>query len=198
MKVIKRYPNRLLYDAEVSSFVTSEALRVYVRDDVAFRIVDSRTGSDMTVPVLGQVFLDDIGRYGNRRSVQETLRGFIALGGEFNMEILKKTILASIGVFEITRAKAEEIVDTLIKQGEVVKSKRAEAILELLDKAEQSGRELKDRVTSDIESAIDKMKVVKKKDLDELNRKVDDLAEQVRKMIEKMQCLRKEGSEQTP
>ena len=54
-------------------------------------------------------------------------------------------------------------------------------------KAEQSGKELKDRVTSDIESAIDKMKVVKKKDLDELNRKVDDLAEQVRKMVEKMQ-----------
>ena len=57
MKVIKRYPNRLLYDSDVSSFVTSEALRAYVRDDVEFRIVDSRTGRDMTVPVLGQVFV---------------------------------------------------------------------------------------------------------------------------------------------
>ncbi len=187
MKVIKRYPNRLLYDAEISSFVTSDELRTYVRRGVDFCIVDSRSGRDMTVPVLGQVFLDDIGRYGNRGSVQETLRGFIALGGEFNMEILKKTILASIGVFEITRAKAEEIVDTLIKQGEVVKSKRAEAILELLDKAEQSGKELKERVTSDIEGAIEKMKVVKKKDLDELNRKVDDLSEQVRKLLDKLQ-----------
>jgi polyhydroxyalkanoate synthesis repressor PhaR len=186
MKTIKRYPNRLLYDSDVSGLVTSEELRSYIRDGVDFRIVDSRSGRDMTIPVLGQVFLDEIGRYGNKRSVQETLRGFIALGGEFNMEILKKTILASIGVFEITRTKAEEIVDTLIKQGEVAKSKRAEAILELLEKAEHSGKELKDRVTSDIENAIDKMKVVKKKDLEELNRKVDDLAEQVRKMVEKL------------
>lgn len=187
MKVIKRYPNRLLYDPDISGFVTSEELKTYIRDQVEFRIVDSRSGRDMTVPVLGQVFLDEIGRYGNRRSMQETLRGFIALGGEFNMDILKKTILASIGVFEITRTKAEEIVDTLIKQGEVAKSKRAEAILELLEKAENSGKELKERVTSDIESAIEKMKVVKKKDLEELNRKVDDLADQVRRMVEKMQ-----------
>jgi polyhydroxyalkanoate synthesis regulator phasin len=56
-----------------------------------------------------------------------------------------------------------------------------------LDKAEQSGKDLKNRVTSDIESAIDKMKVVRKKDLDELNRKVDDLTEQIRKMVEKVQ-----------
>jgi polyhydroxyalkanoate synthesis repressor PhaR len=187
MKVIKRYPNRLLYDSDVSKFVTSGELRAYVRDGVEFRIADSRTGRDMTVPVLGQVFVDEISRYSNRKSVQETLRGFIALGGEFNMEILKKTILASIGVFEITRSKAEEIIDTLIKQGEIAKSKRAEAILELLAKAEQSGKELKEKVTADIEGAIDKMKVVKKKDLEELNRKVDDLAEQVRKMVEKLQ-----------
>ncbi len=186
MKVIKRYPNRLLYDSDVSRFVASEQLREYVRDGIEFRIVDSRSGRDMTVAVLGQVFLDEIGRYRNRQSVQETLRGFIALGGEFNMEILKKTILASIGVFEITRAKAEEIVDTLIKQGEIAKSKRAEAVLELLAKAEQSGKEMKDRITSDIENAFEKMKVVKKKDLDELNRKVDDLTEQLKKVMERM------------
>jgi polyhydroxyalkanoate synthesis repressor PhaR len=187
MKVIKRYPNRLLYDPDISAFVASSELREYIRDGLDFRIVDSRSGGDLTVPVLGQVFLDDLSRYRNKNSIQDTLRGFIALGGGFNMDILKKTILASIGVFEITRTKAEEIVDTLIKQGEIAKSKRAEAILEILEKAEQSGKELKDRVTADIESTIEKMKVVRRKDLDDLNRKVDDLAEQVKKMIEKLQ-----------
>lgn len=186
MKVIKRYPNRLLYDPDISGFITGEHLRNYVRKGVEFRVVDSRSGADATVQILGQVFADDLGRFDNKKSVIETMRGFIALGGEFNMEILKKTILASIGVFEITKSKAEEIVDTLIKEGEVAKSKRAEAILELLEKAEQSSKGFKEKVTGDIEAVIEKMKVVRKKDLEELSKKVDDLAEQVRKIVEKM------------
>lgn len=187
MKKIRRYANRLLYDPDISGFVTGETLREYVRRGVEFAIVDNRTGKNLTAQVLGQALVDDLTSRGNTKSVVETLRGYIALGGEVNMDILKKTILASIGVFEITKAKAEEIVDTLIKEGEVAKSKRAEAILELLEKAEQSGKGLKERITADIESTIEKMKVVRRKDLDELNKKVDDLAEQLKKMAERMQ-----------
>lgn len=186
MKTIKRYPNRLLYDTTVSRFVTGPDLRVYIRRDEAFQIVDSRTGEDVTVPVLGQLFVDEIAAKDNKRSIIETLRGFIALGGEFKMDILKKTVLASIGVFEITKSKAEEIVDTLIKEGEIAKTKRSEAILELLDRAENSTKDLKDRISKDVEVTIENLKVARKKDLEELSRKVDDLADQVRKIADKL------------
>lgn len=186
MRAIKRYPNRLLYDTAASRFVNGDDLRSFIRAGESFYVVDSRTGSDQTAAVLGQLFVDEFSRKKNQKSVIETLRGFIALGGDFQMDILKKTVLASIGAFEITKAKAEEIVDTLIKQGEVAKSKRSEAILELLDKAEHSTKELKDRVGKDIEEAIEKLKVARKKDLEELTRKVDDLADQLRKMTEKL------------
>lgn len=186
MKTIKRYPNRLLYDTTVSRFVTGPDLRAYILRQEGFQIVDSRSGEDMTVQVLGQLFVEEISAKNNKHSIVETLRGFIALGGEFNMDILKKTVLASIGVFEITKSKAEEIVDTLIKEGEIAKTKRSEAILELLDKAENSTRDLKDRISKDVEVTIENLKVARKKDLDELNRKVDDLAEQLRKIVEKL------------
>lgn len=186
MITIKRYPNRLLYDTTRSRFVTGSDLRNYVHRGTSFQVVDSRTGADLTAPVLGQVFLDDLSDKRNTKSVIETLRGFIALGGEFNMEILKKTVLASIGVFEITKSKAEEVVDMLIKQGEVAKTKRSEAILELLDKAENSTKDFKDRLSKDIESTIENMKVARKKDLEDLSKKVDDLADTVRRLVEKL------------
>ncbi len=186
MKTIKRYPNRLLYDTTVSRFVTGADLREYIRRNESFQIVDSRSGEDMTVQVLGQLFVDELSAKSNKNSIVETLRGFIALGGEFKMDILKKTVLASIGVFEITKGKAEEIVDMLIKEGEIAKTKRSEAILELLDKAENSTRDLKERISKDVEITIENLKVARKKDLDELNRKVDDLAEQMRKIAAKL------------
>lgn len=186
MKTIKRYPNRLLYDTVLSRFISGPNLREYIRRNESFRIVDSKSGEDMTVPVLGQLFIEELSSSNNRHSIIETLRGFIALKGEMNMDILKKTVLASIGVFEITKSKAEEIVDTLIKEGEIAKTKRSEAILELLDKAETSTRDLKERISKDVEITIENLKVARKKDLEELNRKVDDLAEQVRKIVEKL------------
>ena len=186
MKTIKRYPNRLLYDAELSRFVTGTDLREHILRNESFAIVDSRSGEDMTVQVLGQLFVEEISGKKNKQSIIETMRGFIALGGEFKMDILKKTVLASIGVFEITKSKAEEIVDTLIKEGEVAKTKRSEAILELLDKAESSTKDLKDRISKDVEATIENLKVARKKDLEELNRKVDELADQVRKIADKL------------
>ncbi len=186
MITIKRYPNRLLYDTNKSAFVTGNDLRSYIRQGRSFQVLDSRSQEDLTAPVLGQLFLDEIATKTNRQSVIETLRGFIALGGGLDMEILKKTVLASIGVFEVTKAKAEEIVDTLIKEGEIAKTKRSEAILELLDKAENSTKDFKDRVAKDIEATIEKMKVARKKDLEDLSKKVDDLAESVRRLTEKL------------
>lgn len=186
MKIIKRYPNRLLYDSEVSRFVTGEVLREYVRRRIEFRVVENRSGEDVTLSVLSQVLLDDLNRSKNRESVIETIRGFIALGGEVKMDILKKTVLASVGMFEITKTKAEEIVDTLIKQGEIAKSKRSEAVLELIEKAEESGKSWKDKISKDVERTIQNMKVAKKKDLEELSKKVDGLAEQVKTLVEKV------------
>jgi polyhydroxyalkanoate synthesis repressor PhaR len=186
VRTIKRYPNRLLYDPQVSAFVTGETLRDYVRRGVEFAVVESRTGEDVTLSVLSNVLIDDLHRSGNRRSVIDTIRGFIALKGELKMDILKKTVLASVGMFEITKAKAEEIVDTLIKQGEIAKSKRSEAVLELIEKAEDSGKTFKDKVAKDVERTIQNLKVAKKNDLAKLEKKVDDLAAQVKALVEKM------------
>ncbi|MCK4857224.1 MAG: hypothetical protein KAT58_04580 [candidate division Zixibacteria bacterium] len=186
MKVIKRYPNRLLYDPDIGRFVTGESLRNYVRCGVEFEIVESHSGQDVTVPVLSQVLVEDLNRSHNQKSVIQVIRGFIALKGEMTMDILKKTILASIGVFEITKSKAEEIIDTLIKQGEIAKSKRSDAILELLDKAEESSRNFKEKVSKDIETVIENLKVAKKKDLEKLNKKVDDLSASLKELLDKM------------
>ena len=186
MRTIKRYPNRLLYDPEVSRFVTGESLREYIRHGIEFEIRESRSDKDVTVPVLSQVLVDDLTQSQSKKSVIQTIRGFIALKGEFTVDILKKTVLASVGMFDLTKKKAEEIVDALIKQGEVAKTKRADAILELLDKADESGRSFKDRISKDVKSTIESMKVARKKDLDELSAKVDELSAQLKAVLERL------------
>ncbi len=99
------------------------------------------------------------------------------------MSILRNTYLAGVGMFNLTRKKAEEIIDSLIKAGDISKSEKKQAVLELLDKAEQSTKKMKDRIVKesgivhkDISKVIDKFKLATKKDIVDLNKKLDKLA----------------------
>jgi polyhydroxyalkanoate synthesis repressor PhaR len=54
-RVIKKYPNRRLYDSEESRYITLGDIRQLVIDDRAFKVIDKKTGGDITRAVLLQV-----------------------------------------------------------------------------------------------------------------------------------------------
>ncbi|HEU0196500.1 MAG TPA: polyhydroxyalkanoate synthesis repressor PhaR [Nevskiaceae bacterium] len=55
IRIIKKYPNRRLYDTHVSRYITLEEVRQLVLDHVAFRVEDKRTSEDITRSILLQV-----------------------------------------------------------------------------------------------------------------------------------------------
>lgn len=69
------------------------------------------------------------------------------------MSVLKNTVLASIGLFEITKARAERIIDDLIQKGELSRSDRKKAVLELVDKAEQSSARFRKKALKEVHEA---------------------------------------------
>ncbi len=58
MKIIKKYPNRRLYDSDLSKYITQDDVKQYARDNVLFRIEDVKTNSDITHSVLLQIIGD--------------------------------------------------------------------------------------------------------------------------------------------
>ena len=64
LRIIKKYPNRRLYDTEISSYVTLEDVRQLIVDGEGFEVRDARTGADLTRSVLLQILAEheDIGQ----------------------------------------------------------------------------------------------------------------------------------------
>jgi polyhydroxyalkanoate synthesis regulator protein len=184
--LLKRYTNRRLYDPQQGRNVTIEEVAELVRSGKRPKIVDNVSGRDVTLRVLGQAFLGSVGNWSDREKSKEILWMLISKGGDESVDILKKTVLASLGAMEITRQKAEEVIDELIRRGEVAKSKRSEAIVELLEKAEKTTVAMKDKVVAEVEEVVEKMKVAKKKDLDALETKVDELIATMKRLEEKL------------
>ena len=48
LRIIKKYPNRRLYDTEISSYVTLEDVRQLIIDGEAFEVREAKTGKDLT------------------------------------------------------------------------------------------------------------------------------------------------------
>lgn len=59
MKLIKRYTNRKLYDTERSCYVTLDEIAEMVREGEDVRIVDNRTGEDLTTVTLAQIVYEE-------------------------------------------------------------------------------------------------------------------------------------------
>lgn len=54
-RIIKKYPNRRLYDTEESRYITLADIRDLVLDKVDFTVIDKKTGDDITRSILLQV-----------------------------------------------------------------------------------------------------------------------------------------------
>ena len=57
-RVIKKYPNRRLYDTEVSKYITIEDVRRLVVDGVDFCVKDVKTDEDLTRSILLQIIAE--------------------------------------------------------------------------------------------------------------------------------------------
>ncbi len=55
VRIIKKYPNRRLYDTEISSYITLEEVRQLVIDGEDFEVRDAKSGDDLTRSVLLQI-----------------------------------------------------------------------------------------------------------------------------------------------
>ena len=58
-RIIKKYPNRRLYDTETSSYITLTDVKKLVLEQVEFRVEDAKTREDLTRSILLQIILDE-------------------------------------------------------------------------------------------------------------------------------------------
>lgn len=57
-RIIKKYPNRRLYDTEISSYITLEEVRQLVLNGAPFEVRDAKTDQDLTRAVLLQIIAE--------------------------------------------------------------------------------------------------------------------------------------------
>lgn len=60
-RLIKKYPNRRLYDTQASAYITLGDVKSLVMDQAAFQVVDAKSGEDLTRSILLQIIIEEEG-----------------------------------------------------------------------------------------------------------------------------------------
>ena len=58
-RVIKKYPNRRLYDTDTSTYITLAEVKQLVMDNEPFVVLDAKTSEDLTRSILLQIILEE-------------------------------------------------------------------------------------------------------------------------------------------
>lgn len=113
-RLIKKYPNRRLYDTTSSCYITLADVKKLVIDHEAFRVVDARSGDDLTRCILLQIiFEEETG--GTPMFSHDVLMAFIRSYGNAMQgiigEYLQRNIQALLEFQEEMRQSADPACD---------------------------------------------------------------------------------------
>ena len=96
--IIKKYANRRLYNTESSSYITLEHLAAMTREGKDFKVIDAKSGEDITHAVLTQIIVDEETR-GQTMLPVNFLRQLIALYGDSMQALVPQYLEASMEAF---------------------------------------------------------------------------------------------------
>ena len=179
---IRRYRNRRLYDTAAGRAITQRELADLVRQGLRVRVIDFATGEDITVTVLSQVAQREVAGWRDQEEGANLYRSIITKGSEMSKKAINNVILAGLGALSLTREKAEEIIDNLIKRGELSKGERKVAIDDLIAKAEEQAK----KFTDTMKQKAGSLRGVKREEYESLRQELESLRQSLGELKEQL------------
>ncbi len=106
-RLIKKYPNRRLYDTATSSYITLADVKQLVLDNVVFKVVDAKSEQDLTRSILLQIILEEEGA-GAPMFSSEMLCQIIRFYGDALQDMMGKYLEKNIHTFMDIQRKLQE------------------------------------------------------------------------------------------
>lgn len=96
------------------------------------------------------------------------------------LNTMKKTILMGAGLAVLTTEKIKEVVDELVKRGELSEKEAKEALEELREKSRQAKQEWETKIENTIKKIIARANIPTRKEIEELKERLTKLEEKIK------------------
>ena len=114
MRIIKKYPNRRLYDTEQSRYITLADLQQLVMEGVEFRVTDADTDADLTRNILLQI-ISEQENGGKPMFTADILMRIIRFYGDSAQDALTEYLQRSLSLFDEQQKAFQEQIQDAVK-----------------------------------------------------------------------------------
>lgn len=106
--LIKKYGNRRLYDTESSRYITLDDLTEAIRGGAEARVIDAKSGADLTQVTLTQIIME--GRGADRILPAPLLHQLIRLGDDALADFLGRYVQAALELYLTARKTTQNFM----------------------------------------------------------------------------------------
>jgi polyhydroxyalkanoate synthesis repressor PhaR len=125
--VIKKYSDRRLYDSSASRYVKLDDIARMVRDGIEVKVVDARSGKDLTYLVLTQIILEDA-RQRETPFPLQLLQQLVRASDKATHDFLSWYLASTLDLFQ----KAQETVRARLPEARAAVARPIEFVRNLL------------------------------------------------------------------
>jgi polyhydroxyalkanoate synthesis repressor PhaR len=110
--VIKKYANRRLYNTRSSSYITLDHLAKMTREGIDFKVIDAKTGTDITHQILTQIIMEEESVSGEQMLPVNFLRQLIGMYGNSMQGLVPHYLEASMDQFRANQSKLRDAFES--------------------------------------------------------------------------------------
>jgi len=108
IRLIKKYPNRRLYDTKTSAYITLCDVKEFVLSGESFKVQDAKTGDDLTRSILLQIIIEEESTGVEPLFTSELLAQLILFYGHAMQGMLGKYLETNIKSFSDFQKKLQD------------------------------------------------------------------------------------------
>jgi polyhydroxyalkanoate synthesis repressor PhaR len=175
MPVIKRYPNRKLYDTEAKKYITLDGIARLIREGQDVVVIDHTSEEDLTSITLTQIIFEQEKKKGGFLP-KAVLTGLVQAGGD-TLNTLRRSLSVPLDLIHQVDSEIERRLQILINKGELAKEEGANLRDKLLSFGFPQSGELPDG--QDLGSLLSRHGVPTRSEIDSLNVQLEALTKQL-------------------
>jgi polyhydroxyalkanoate synthesis repressor PhaR len=192
MPIIKRYPNRKLYDTEAKRYITLDGIAALIREGEEVLIIDHKTNEDLTAVTLTQIIFEQEKKQSGFLP-KSVLTGLVRTGGD-TINTLRRGLSVPLDLVKQVDSEIERRLQVLISKGELAKEEGVRLRSKLLSFSSQS-----DEVSEgkEEEFSLNQQDVPTREEMDYLNQQIKTLTKQIDSLLQQA-VVEGDSSESSP
>ena len=181
MPVIKRYPNRKLYDTEAKRYITLDGIAELIREGAEVQVVDHTTDEDLTAVTLTQIIFEQ-DKPNSGFLPKSVLTGLVRAGGD-TLNTLRRSLNSPLELLKHVDEEIEKRLQTLVERGEIAKEEAINLSEKLMAASQEKSKEMISGQQR-LERLLNVRGVPSREEVEELTNQIETLSAKIDSLID--------------